>query len=441
MGHLEVRSSRRSLQYAAFAILFLATPLALGQGRRANEGERLNAAKPEENDKKILDRLAKGTEEYTDANKTLVDKAAQWFIYRMTHKEFQFKSNAEAGGDPSTMKTLVDDVSKYIVVANAQKPMSDNQRKFTKAFADALVRHIKKVLVNPVPIARVNAAIVLAKLGDTGLEDVAAHFCDVLENKDLPEGAAYDDAVKLYALIGMKNLFKAQMFKDTKKFSSEDLEQRCIEDLVKFLARKPTFGANAAADEVEAFRYIRREAIRALGWIQVPVTVKNANVMAMPAIELARIIANPESLTPSASLAEQLEAAIGLCKLKNKRSPDRNPYQQEYAAFHIAHFIVNFGTQADQERANASSTMDWKYSAYRLNEALAEMLADSLGRSPYTKEMVGRSTVVVKSIQEGKGVDLSPLNDFVVSKKPTVMEMFKGVPSTAINAAQPSAEK
>jgi hypothetical protein len=437
MRHFNGSNSSLSLTFLAFGLLLLAAPVARGQGQRATD-ERLNATKLDDGDRRTLQNLAAGREECTDAHKALLDKAAKWFIYRLTYKENQYKSSPEAAGD--TMANLVKDVSQYIVAATPQKSLNENQKKFMKAFADALVIHIKKVLINPVPIARVNAAIVLSRLGDTGVEEVAAHMCDVLEGKGLAEGTTYDDTVKLYALIGLKNLFKAQALKDG-KFESKDLERRCIQDVVTFLARKPAYGSSAPAEEIEAFRYIRREAIRALGWLQVPIAVKDAIVEKMPAVELARIIVNPNILTPAASLSEQVEAGISLCKLKNGRAPERYPYQQDYAAFFVAQLVVKFGTQANAELNNAGSTTDWKYSAYRLNEALTEMEKDSKGRSDYIKEMVGRASRIAKSIQEGKGESLAPLSDFLEQKKPPAMQMFKGNVDQALTVVAPAAEK
>jgi hypothetical protein len=161
----------------------------------------------------------------------------------------------------------------------------------------------------------------------------------------------------------------------------------------------------------------------------------------MPAVELARIIANPKSLTPEASLAEQVDAAIALCKFKNKRAPHRYLYQQDYAAFFVAQLVVNLGAQAETERSNAGSTTDWKYTAYQLNEALKELQADPQGRSTYINEMVGRADRILKSIQEGKGEALGPMSDFLEQKKPAVIEMFRGTENSAINTAAPAAGK
>jgi hypothetical protein len=437
MKHFGGWNSRASWELVALTLVMLmfAPPWTWSQ-------ERLNPAKLEENEKKVLEQLAKGREDVTDAHKKLLDKAAQWFVYRLTFSEYQFKSNPE-GGDPTTMRNLVDDVAKYIVVANPQKPMSDFQRNYMKAFAEALVVHIKKVLANPVPIARVNAAIILAHLGDTGLQELVDPLCDVVESKD------YDDPVKLYGLVGLKNLLKAQAYPDDNdktimryKRLKEETETRCIKVLLQFLARKPTYGPNASPEEVEAFRYIRREAISALGWIHVPAVMNGTAVVAVPALELTRIVADPGSLTPRASLSEQLAAAVSLCKLQNRLAPERSRYQQDYAAYHVAQLLVNFATQAEAERSNAGSVMDWKYAAYRLNEALIEIQRDSQGRSKYINDLVSRSNSILANIQKGERPEqLARLSDWLEQTKPPSMELFKGLPNTEVKIAEPAAEK
>jgi hypothetical protein len=56
--------------------------------------------------------------------------------------------------------------------------------------------------------------------------------------------------------------------------------------------------------------------------------------------------------------------------------------------------------------------------------------------------MVGLSSRILKSVQEGKGAEeLDKLSDFLRLQKPAIMEMFKGKPETAVSATAPAPEK
>src|SRR4029079_10782936 len=123
-------------------------------------------------------------------------------------------------------------------------------------FSAKLIPAIKTVLKNKEAIARLNAARVLARLGECGQQNAVELLVGTLDD---PEQI---DAVKLYALKGVAGLFEfAQIAELT---LDKNREAACIQALLRFLARKPKLAPEAGKRQWDAFIYLRREAGRAL---------------------------------------------------------------------------------------------------------------------------------------------------------------------------------
>jgi hypothetical protein len=408
-------------------MLLLAGSSAWGQGRRGSDADvRLNAPKLDDSDRKTLQLLQEGKLPLEESHKSLLKKAASWFVYQLTYDEYQFKKLVDnPTGEHKTMKALVDEAFKHILIPDPKKPLRKEQQDFMRGFSKALTSAIKDVLNNHVPIAQVNAGIILAKLGETGIEDNADAMCDILENKD------YEDHVKLYALIGLRNLFKiSEGFQDEKRLS------RTLKDLSEFLVRKPAFDPNKTPhEEVEAFRYVRREAVRALGQTRLPAIGRPKTPDARPALDLLRFM-RAEGLPLEPSLSEKVEAAIGLCQMQGKFG-ENYKYQPEYAAQYVGRLIVEFASRYDEKRGETSG-VDWKYSAYRLKEALAMLKADAAGRIRYIDDLTTRCTSVVNSIHGGNRAEHLALNDWLSRQTVDAKELFKGMSDSAVKAAEPA---
>ena len=426
-----------------FASLAVSAASAQAPGRKPAEREgQLSAPKLDENDKKTLGLMQSGKEVIDDDKKKLLEKAAKHYLYNFTDPSVQFKPYQDGAtvGNESRIRSEREALFKHIAVPEGGKPLREEQKAYVRAFAKALEQPIKTVIKNEKPIARVNAAMVLARLGETGLEEVAGLLCEVVAD---PEN---DDAVKLFALEGLKNLFKGERSKDANgeivfqraRFKNEDAEFRCVRTLVDFLKRKPA-GLNPAApsEEVDAFRWVRREAIRALGAIRFS-TIHGAGVQLYPALELLRVLANPQDMEPKPSLSEQLEAAIGLCQVQPRLTGDRPTYQADYAAAFVGRFVTELADRYNAERGEAGSAFDWKFAAYRLSEALSEMRADAKGRAkPYVEDVVKRSLPIFKNMQDGVQADPVGLGDWLGAHKPQSAELFKGVTESELKAVPP----
>jgi hypothetical protein len=408
------------------------------QARRGGDDEEeLRPDKLDDPERKKLQDLQSGKEVVDDTHAKLLDKAAKHFVYRLTIKKHQFKKPDEPGATSETMSALVQEATKHIPTPDPRKfqPLKEEQQKYVREFSKALGRAVHVVLQKKdrAPIARVNAAIILAYLGNTGVEEVADPLCEVLENKE------YDDAVKLYALIGLKNLLKVRWYKNEAgeksfaRFKNEDRETRCAKDLVAFMNRKPD-NPNVTA---EAFQYVRREAIRALAETHLPAVGKGRSPDARPALDLLKLM-RKDGISPEPSIKEQAEAAIGLCQMQ--ASLKEVKYQPDYAAYHIAKTVVDFAAKYDAERGQ-SSQVDWKYYARALVQALAELKNDTKSKSQYINELIARCTRVLTNIESNTPTDHLAVNDWLDKNPPKSTQLFQGMGDAVVKPPQPAAEK
>jgi hypothetical protein len=401
------------------------TTVALAQTRPAavTETGRLNAEPLKPDDRKIIQGLLNGSAAFEPSQKPILDQFAKFLIYRLTWQEYQFKPfQADGGTSGETMKYLVDEVGKNLVFPRPNKPLNENQVRFMSEFAKSLAAAIKDVLGNEAAIARVNAAIAMSKLAETGIDEIADALTAIIDGK-------YEDAVKLYALAGLKNLYDAK-FGDRVK--DETRETKSLQALINFIQRKPPFDTNSKPlDEVEALRYVRREAIRALGQARVPAAGKERQVDAMPALELLRIVTNTATIDPRPSLSERVEAAVGLCQMQRRFWPERSEFQSEYAAHQVGKFVVEFANEYDKERGQTSAT-DWKHLAYRLTQGLAELKNETDGKFPYVDQVVNRGTAVLNGIIAGGGADQLGFRNWLDTNAPPKKELFANRPDTAV---------
>jgi hypothetical protein len=262
----------------------------------------------------------------------------------------------------------------------------------------------------------------MSKLAETGIDEIADALTAIIDGK-------YEDAVKLYALAGLKNLYDAK-FGDRVK--DETRETKSLQALINFIQRKPPFDTNSKPlDEVEALRYVRREAIRALGQARVPAAGKERQVDAMPALELLRIVTNTATIDPRPSLSERVEAAVGLCQMQRRFWPERSEFQSEYAAHQVGKFVVEFANEYDKERGQTSAT-DWKHLAYRLTQGLAELKNETDGKFPYVDQVVNRGTAVLNGIIAGGGADQLGFRNWLDTNAPPKKELFANRPDTAV---------
>lgn len=396
-------------------------------------------------DKSRLNALKDGKEEVTAADKAILEQAARFQLHRLTQEKYWKKTPTE---NNSMDNLLEQDTFKIIPVPTPQKPLNEKQQQFLDALTDAYLPPIEEALRHPEPIVRVNAARILAKIGESGQEKSAKAMLAVLNDPK------QWDAVKLWMLRGLEGLFNASYVMaavpgnerpNHRAFAikNESLENDCIQALADFILRKPILSPNTPEDEIKAIQYVRRAAIRALGVTRLPAILNKKQFVGTPtALVLVRVVAN-DGLTPPASLSEQLEAAIGMAQLQTDLT---DGYQPDYAAHAVGDFIVDLATVFNNKRAPVKQgnikPYPWKYWATKLEAALqAWKEANPKAGGPsgaYLASLVEKVSTMIRTVEKEQGVaNVSDLRAWLKNPPPN-SSLFKGHPETTVKPAEPA---
>jgi hypothetical protein len=351
------------------------------------------------------------------------DRAARFFVYRLTDPKHQFPP--PGASSKQNMYELIQEFFQFLPdlkKLSSDPTKADNQRKYIKEFSTRIGGYVLKLLDSPDMIARVNGVILLSRLGESGQEELADTMCKIIEDKN------QGDAVKLYALRGLRNVFDNPLEDAFKGDAGEERQLHCLRTLIDFLNRKPAAGATE--EEQAGFQYVRREAVRALGAARVPVIEKRRVKVSIPALSLLRVAA-AAGLEPPPSLTERVEAAVGLCRLRTKNA---NRYQPAVAAYYIGRVVVDVATQYDKDRGNPP-TLDYKHYASTLDEALVELKSLAGGKVKYVDDMIARARPVLKGILTDGAPAQLPLKDWLDNNSWDGKELFTGDAETSIKGS------
>src|SRR5262249_15841546 len=135
------------------------------------------------------------------------------------------------------------------------------------------------------------------------------------------------------------------------------------ETLAKKLASRP-IPEKSRPEEVEAIRFIRFEAVRALGHSRTHTVTFQNKVLARPGLILLKV-ANADGIIPSPSWRERAEAIAGFLELfPQVTSPDRD-MQTDYAAYYLGNAMLDLAKLRVADPNNV--LIAWKYEAERLS--------------------------------------------------------------------------
>lgn len=367
------------------------------------KGKRLNADRPTDRDQRDYYRMVRGSdEEYplpADRRKDLLVRVPRWLIYRLTWEEIHEGQDQYTIADimKGTPEGLMDGILEAFPPANFRSPTEDpvltekrkRQQKYLDEFRPIAAEYLKEVLNNRLLVARLNAAIVLHRFAQYDEEEVAEDLLTILENP------AEHDAVKLWALKGMGELFTQSIDQSAK--NPERLE-RCALAVYAWLEKRIQIPASQVAElsepEQDGIRYIRRQAIRTLGSYRRPMIIDDGLRKSQegPAASLLLQIMNNQGVTPEASWSEREAAAVALCHLQCKRSP---AYQPAFVVQQIGRFVANLGVEASNDRSRSSQR--WQFYAADL-KAATDTLAEDLGKATPAAAYLSRLMVRVNPV-------------------------------------------
>jgi hypothetical protein len=368
--------------------------------------------------------------------------AAKWFVYRMTWVTAQKALQETGSGDyfPRIVKEFDRSFMDY-AVRSAPK-----NKAFMEIFSKQMIAAEKELMgkeFSDYKIAQINGAVLLPILARYGDEDVGDYLTEMLKDAKL------HDALKVYALKGLRAFFKVRPphvdpdRDDEKEARKRDAAR--VETVLAYMNRKPN--DNAPPEEVEALRFIRREAIKALAETRVPaLAVVKAKVQLPVALTLLSVLAPEKNgLAPSSSLTEKGEAAIGLCRIKGGVFEQ---YQPDAALYLIGRFLVEFATKYREDAINFGGKvkgerpplLPWKYYSERLEQGLKELQANippqaSAAYRTNLKVLTDHSLPLLGRMKRHDTIDeATPLENAVGKMWPNTpaLGLFQGAPTVQI---------
>jgi len=320
-----------------------------------------------------------------DGDKAVIDKVLKYYLYRLTWEEVQKQHDPAAVGTISSImgelvgseetnprflpRQFTGQAADQDMAAMRQRQL-DNVRDMTPIF----IKNCRVVLTNRMPIARVNAVRVLAKLAEWGQEAVVDELVRVINH---PQEI---DAVRHHAFRGLEAIFSMQGSTDIQAkglFQSKEGQARfnaALASIYNWLDSRTKVPETRlqfmSREEQAGLRYVRRAAELALGAGRRPLIVddRQGGKQEGPIAELlCKIVAGDAGLTPQPDLSERIDAAVALCQLRTDYSPS---YQADFAAHQLAKFLTDVGAEANARRAAAASPLAWGLQAQRMKTAL-----------------------------------------------------------------------
>jgi hypothetical protein len=338
-----------------------------------------------------------------------IDSQAKYDTYRFTWPTLQQKpgeiANVYRGGVELAVSNLV-----------KGKPGTSGA---IAIYVPKATEHALEVLKTQRLIARLNAARVLAKLAELGQPEMADALVPVLEDPN------QSDAVKFYIARGLKMLAEQQP-----PVLTAEREKKAAEALAAFIDRKMIIADTTHREEVEGFRYIRREGIRALAQFRNPGAAANGQ----GAMALLRVVAK-DGLAPPPRTDERVEAAVGIARLKPSLESAYNP---DYAIAQIGLFLEEFNREVTAAREQfldnkTPQRFAWKVMASQMYEAIDQMRAEC-SDNPYVVTVANACLKLLDKIEKGIPADPEEILQIIATTPPPSKRLFKNVEDSVVRA-------
>jgi len=274
------------------------------------------------------------------------------------------------------------------------------------------------------PIHKLYNARILAKVAELGEGKLSETLIKVLKDDK------QNDAIRYYILRGLRNLLAQVQPQQTPPLLTKEEEAKCAEAIIEFLERKPDLPKGVLQEEIDGFRVLRREGVRALAQIHTPAL----NDKVQPALVLARFTGEDERIQPPPRIDERLEAAMGLARMSSAQD---KTYQADYAANAIGTFLATFGAAANGDKEKATERLrPWKIDAVHMREALAVLKANS-EKNMYVDQVIAHGNSVLQAVIKGDDAKPDDLTWFINPENVAPSkELFKGMADSTIKPAK-----
>jgi len=402
----------------------------------AGEGElRLNVKdwRADQDEVRMFQSMQKGELPVSPGAEAVIDHGAQWYAYRLTYQD-----NQEAPARNKMHQLVKEALDQVLDPHDSHKPLNSQQQTFVEEFGKRFTERLHEVVKNPKPIARVNAASILARLAATGQEDAGDVLAEVIQDPK------ENDGVKLWACFGLRDLFGLARGENPVKFKSQQRESQWAQALYDYVNRKIEVPSSATPAERAAIPYVRKEAILALGQTRYPAVANIVNKKIVldrqTALALLRIMGK-DGIKPTPTLSEQVAAAVGLCRLQSKLCDE---YQADYAAYQLGKFLVEFGGLRNQD-TNKDSKAGWKVHAFYLLQALNELRTDLEGPPKndsyqYVSKLLPQAETLLNAVLNGGTPEPNSLEIWLERNPPKHNSVYRDVPTSIVHESTQKVE-
>jgi hypothetical protein len=374
--------------------------------------------------------LIKGAETF-DPNDKSQSEAIDLLAKTYTYAVYLKKLDTERDGIKKDYEAFDKDVDGILKARNRE-----SLQPLAEVLSDRVASHALEViqLKEARPIHKLHNARILAKIAELGHAGLAGTLVTTLKDSQ------QNDAVHYWVLKGMETLLSQVQPQQAAPLLSKDQQAKCAEAIVEFLdlEQKKAPSKNAAPEEIDGFRFLRRAAIRALAKIHTPAIDNKTR----PALVLARFAGNDERIQPPPSIDERVEAAIGLARMEPGKDKQ---YQPDYAAGQIAKCLGAFALAAQNDRNNENkekkdlATHPWRVLSALLKDAL-EAMKRNTGKNDYVAKVADKGAQILNKTMAGSTIDGNDLTYWRSSQSdPPSKELFQGSADSTVKPA-PSEE-
>ena len=358
-----------------------------------------------------------------------IDTAAKWATYR-----FDWGLEKE----PGKLNEAYRDFGETLQTLRGAK---ERGQKADELFIKQVIPHALEVVKQGHnAVARVNAARILARIVEQNKEaseaqsDVLARLTGTNQG-DLADALtaiikdpAQIDGARFWAFRALRLLLALPQ--PTPPPLPREKEEAALGAVVKFLQdRNKPFPPGTPQDEIDGFRYLRREALAALAQGPFPTLADKTR----PTFVLLKVAAR-DGVDPAPRIDERVEAAIGVAHAQPAFDKD---YQPDYAAHQLGLFVADFVSQygqAGQGDADAVVTQPWRVEASRLIEALELMKAQT--KNAHVARVTDVCTELLKKVEKGMaGTNPFDLEQVLQAEASPGQSLYKSAADSTVKPA------
>jgi hypothetical protein len=373
-------------------------------------------------------------------DKALLEVAGRYLVGRVTWPGYQKWDDGN----------LKDVYARFNELMESPVTVKGTNQEFLRLLAPELIANFSKILLDADSHAKdfknqqaivTNAALllpVLAKCKQNSVHDFLLKLADT-DKGGIPVVHPFIRMCAIKGLGELNNpggpqLVNVNNFQEVQTNAAREMAR--VDAIVKFIEQPyPPEGKGPEYDN--AYRYVRREGVKALAQLRTPVFQPKKGTLTAPVAYYLLKIANgsPAAVGPPYSLSERLEAVIGIAKLDTAGMKN---YNSELAVFVVANVLIDTASAYIDDfpifsvvpKGKDGTILPWKYYAGSLEDVLSVMSANLKG-TPAAKSLDEKVRTNIKDVLAQMKVlrrveSPQVLQTFVANNPPTVTEVYLG---------------